>query len=148
MILVLALVLVMFFSSVAFVINGLAPLSAQTAETKLPDKFVLDGRVSADVETLALQNGMTVMEWHDYNGCCPDLEAYIDVLPSELSYQVLIQKLSDSNAGSGTWVFAKSIRGEKTWNASSYSDLLPPLCDVLVKPPIECGLVKFGNRSQ
>jgi len=145
-ILVIVIAFVMFSSTLAFVITGIAPMNQQQnqGQTQVPDNFVVEGTLNQDVATQLLQRGYSLMEWHYYEGCCADLIMFVEALPTELENQLIVQKISDSNY---TWASVKSIRGEQTWNITKSSELIGPLCDVLLKPPLECGLMKFENQS-
>lgn len=146
MLIVVFLALTMFFSSAAWIIVGAAPLNQQRqgGENQTPENFVVEGRMNESVADGFFQRGFSLMEWHSYVGCCPDLTAFAEGLPAELEYQLILQKISDSNQ---TWATVRSLRGEATWNVTQISELLGPLCDVLLKPPIDCGLMRFGNES-
>jgi len=146
--LVIVIALVMFFSSAAWIIVGAAPLNPQTpgVQTQVPSNYVVEGKLDDTVATQYFQNGFSLMEWHYYDGCCADLMLFVDALPAELEYQLLIQKINDTS--NETWASVHSLRGEQQWNVSSASELLPPLCEILLKPPVECGLMQFGDQSQ
>ncbi|MEM7817776.1 MAG: hypothetical protein QXL81_03075, partial [Candidatus Aenigmatarchaeota archaeon] len=96
------------------------------------------------VRMLLQQRGYSVMEWHYYEGCCPDLMLFVEGLPAEVENQLIVQKVADSD---WTWANVKSLRGERSWNVTEFDDLLGPLCEVLLKPPVECGLMQFGNAT-
>ena len=146
--LVIVIALVMFFSSAAWIIVGAVPLNPQTpgVQTQVPSNYIVEGKLDDTVATQYLQNGFSLMEWHYYTGCCPDLQLFVEALPGELENQIVVQKISDTS--NDTWVSARSLRGEQQWNVSSASELLPPLCEILLKPPVECGLMQFGNQSR
>jgi len=146
--LVIVIALVMFFSSAAWIIVGAVPLNPQTSgvQTQVPSNYIVEGKLDDTVATQYLQNGFSLMEWHYYTGCCQDLMLFVEAMPSELEYQLVVQKISD--AQNVTWASVRSLRGEQQWNVSSASELLPPLCEILLKPPVECGLMQFGNQSR
>lgn len=145
--LVVVIALVMFFSSAAWIIISAVPLNPQSqGQNQVPENLTLEGLLSDETANQLLQNGFSLMEWHYYAGCCPDLQMFVDSLPGELDGQLVVQRLSD--AANSTWATARSLRGEQTWNVTNATDLLPPLCNVLLKPPIECGLMQLGNGSR
>jgi hypothetical protein len=151
------LALTMFFSSAAWIFLSAAPVNPQQQgnQTQVPENFVVEGRLTDDIATQFLQRGYSLMEWHYYEGCCADLMLFVEALPNDVSFtdpqsgstvrQLIVQKISDSNS---TWATVRSLRGEQQWNVSSANDLLPPLCEVLAKPPVECGLMQFGNQTR
>jgi len=146
--LVIVIALVMFFSSAAWIIVGAVPLNPQTpgVQTQVPSNYIVEGKLDDTIATQYLQNGFSLMEWHYYTGCCPDLQLFVEALPGELENQIIVQKINDTQ--NETWASARSLRGEQLWNVTNATDLLPPLCEVLLKPPVECGLMQFGNQSR
>jgi hypothetical protein len=146
--LVIVIALVMFFSSAAWIILGAAPVNSQqqSGQTQVPENLIVEGRLSDETATQLLQRGFSLMEWHYYTGCCPDLQLFVEALPGELENQIVVQKINDTQ--NETWASVRSLRGEQTWNISSVNDLLPPLCEILLKPPVECGLMQFENQSR
>lgn len=139
------LALTMFFSSIAWIIFSVPFGQPQTeGEVNIPDNLIVDGYVSNATAIPLLQRGYSVMEFHYYSGCCPDLISFVDALPADLEYQIIVQKITDSNS---TWAYVRSLRGEKEWNITTVSDLLPSLCEILLKPPLECGLMQFVNST-
>jgi len=141
---VLFLAFTMFFSSAAWIILGAAPMSAQQSTPPFPESMVVEGRLNESIAAALLQRGYSIMEWHYYEGCCPDLMLFVEGLPAEVENQLVVQKIADSNL---TWASARSLRGEQSWNVTDFSDLLEPLCGVLLKPPVECGLMQFGTAA-
>ena len=138
---VLVLVIIMFAASAAWIFLGAAPLAQQDLESQLPETPIIEGYLNNETAAQLLAYGFTLMEWHSYPDCCPDLQMWIDALPEELEYQILIQKISDADT---PWASARSLLGEEQWNVTSYSDIMPPLCEILLKPPLECGLMQFN----
>jgi len=148
LILVGFLALTMFFSTIAWVIFSGIPVGPQqqSGQTQVPENFVVEGYLNSDTAAQLLQRGYSIMEWHYYGGCCPDLMLFVEAMPAELEYQLLIQKIAD--AANETRASVRSLRGEQQWSVSSAGDLLGPLCEILLKPPVECGLMQFGNVTQ
>jgi len=142
---VLFIVVIFFGSSLAFIIFEATQYQVpSTQATKIPDNMVVDGRLSNETVSQLYQNGYTIMEFHYYENCCPDIISTIESLPSELQYQILVQKIKDNPAGQAPWVDVRSIYGNNAYNITGITEIIPPLCKVLVKPPMECGLINQG----
>ena len=146
-------VIVVFFGStfvfIAFdaLLNQTASGNTNPGNTAIPDGFVSEGKLNENTIAQLYQNGYTIAEFHYYEGCCSEIVSSVIKLPAELEYQIVIQKIPDSELGSMPWFSAKSVYGEANYTLSSISNITQPLCSVLVKPPLECGLAALGNNS-
>ena len=137
------ILLVALVISLSFLVVGCKKktTTTQTDVSMIPKTQVIDGKLDQKLIDQLFSNGYTIMEFHYFEGCCKDVISVIDVLPSELQNQAVVQKIKDAQPGQPPWIFAESRFGNATYNVSGINDILPPLCKVLFKPPIDCGLI-------
>ncbi|MFH1630814.1 MAG: hypothetical protein ABIA21_01150 [Candidatus Aenigmatarchaeota archaeon] len=142
----LFIVIIFFASSIAFIaFQSFDTTIQEPTNTKLPDNMVIDGNLDEAVSYEFYRRGYTIIEFHYFENCCPDVLSTMDTLPQQLEfdggYQIIIQKIKENISLSYPWVFADSIYGNVTYNITNISIIIPPLCNILAKPPMECGLL-------
>lgn len=138
------IIFIMFGSSFAFILMSVVPEQSQT-QTNLPTNYVIDGYLDETFKQAYIQRGLTILEFHYYEGCCPDLIVYTESLPGELENQIIVEKILDNPIGSNPRISLESIRGIEERNVSSMDDIFSPLCNILVKPPIDCALLNMTD---
>ena len=144
-IMTLIIVFLLGLSTIAFVILSATTLPENSAEINPPEAQIIDGYVNESFREYYLQNGYTLMEYHYYIGCCKRIGPYIDFLPEALGNQLIIQKIE----GSEYFINLESIAGKEEKIApEDQSELLNSLCAVLVKSPMECGLLMMNQTNE
>jgi len=147
--LALFVVFTMFGSSFAFIIVGGfgSPSNRgqdpQGEQITAPTEFVVDGYISFQNANTFLQRGYTLLEFHRPEGCCPNFQATINALPSELDFQMVVQNIEDDD----TFFAAESFRGRKDFNATTILDVIFELCDVLASPTPDCAFREVENTT-
>lgn len=133
------IVFIMAGSSIAYIIIGTIPEIEE--QEQQPKEFVIEGKLNETLKEIYIGKGYTVMEFHYYENCCPSLLAYVDSLPEELNHQLIVEKIKDSEH---SWVLIESINDRKEGNVTKMIEVFELLCNVLIKPPMDCGLL---NRT-
>lgn len=144
-IMTIIIVFLLAMSTIAFVFlsNFPADQQQQTQVTK-PGQSIVEGYLNETDRQIYLSNGFTIMEYHYYEGCCKEISQYIDFLPEFLDNQLMIQKIQDTEY----YINIESFLGvkEKTTPQNNI-ELLSNLCDILAKPPVDCGLIKSETSN-
>ncbi|MBI5060888.1 MAG: hypothetical protein HZB67_01085 [Candidatus Aenigmarchaeota archaeon] len=136
----LFIIIVMFGSTFTYVILSAIPETAPQ-QFQEPAEFLVSGYMNETLKEVYISRGYTIMEFHYYDGCCQELQFYIDALPEELEKQLIIEKIND---GTGPRILAKSMYGLEERNVTTIDDVFVSLCKLLAKPPIDCGLMELN----
>ena len=148
----MAIIVIFFGSTFVFIafdalVNQSATVNTNQNNAGIPDNFVSDEMLNENIASQLYQRGYTIAEFHYYEGCCEDIAAAVKKLPAEFEYQIIVQQIKDAESGSQPWLYAKSVYGEANYTLSSINNLTKPMCGVLAKPPLECGISAIGNNS-
>ncbi|MFH0836765.1 MAG: hypothetical protein V1870_01425 [Candidatus Aenigmatarchaeota archaeon] len=142
-IMTIIIVLLLGASTIAFVVVGGSEDKPQ--EIGPPEKQILNGYLNETLKEVYLQRGYSLMEYHYYIGCCKKIDPFIDYLPESVDNQLIIQKIEDSEY----FISLESIAGkEEKITPVDQSELLNSLCKVLVKSPMECGLLMMNQTDK
>ena len=141
----LAIVVTLGLSSISFVflLNSPTQVTQNNNQTDQPPTGVIKGRLSSTQKLDYINRGYTIIEYHYFSGCCKEIEPYIEAVPDTVGNQAIVEKIEDDRY----YVLMESVLGEKNSTPSTSKELLVLLCDVLLQPPIECGLVKIGDNG-
>jgi hypothetical protein len=133
---VLIVTLLMISSTLGFILFNV-PTTKQNQNKNLTQKFLFDETIPEDIRQYYYARGITIMEFYCTAECPSNLLNYVEKLPSKLGYQLAIEKHLNSNE---TYIVANSVFGSVEKNVTTEQDIDDALCDVLYKPPVECGL--------
>ena len=136
----LFIIIVMFGSSLAYVALSVIP-EQTTPQFTAPNELVIEGMLNETLKEVYIPRGYTLMEFHYYEGCCQEIQFYIDALPEMLEKQLIVEKIKD---GTGPAIVAESIYGKDERNITAVDDVFESLCKVLTKPPPDCGIMEFN----
>jgi hypothetical protein len=140
----LVIVIIMGFSTIAFVVLERIPeTGVQTIEK--PTKFVYDGKLNESYREAYMKMGYSLLEFHRYQGCCQMLEFQIEALPEYLDGLIIEKVDNESTRQTGPYVRAESILSETQTNSTNFTDIFNAICTTLPKPPIDCGLMQTNT---
>lgn len=132
----LFLVVIMFFSTIAFsFIQSVRTPKAQ--ETKLPETNIVNEELTSDVEILLLQNGRTIIKFVYNSTCadCQDVRFSLENLATQFPNQIIIENILKNEP---TSITMSSYYGQRIVENVSGEEFLDALCELMVEPPVMC----------
>jgi|SRR3989338_9150111 len=140
----LIIVVLLSMSTISFVVLSRLPEEKNAEDIPNPTKYVVNDYLNETLKQVYLSRGYTLMEYNYYDGCCGNISQYIDFLPDTVGNQLIVQKIQ----GSEYYINIESIIArEDKITPNNNRELLISLCRVLVKAPIECGLIVSTNGT-
>jgi hypothetical protein len=133
---VLAIVLLFTFSSLAYVAVGIFG-GPQQQQFQPLNNFVVEGDVDPYTQSVYIQNYFTFLKYY-YNESAP---VYIDTLPAILrtntgEMQLFVVKIPDTQ----TYASVEKINGRQDIDYPDEEKIMAALCNSLVATPSECSL--------
>lgn len=144
-IIVLIIVLIFFSSTIAYVaINAFVPVEQERQEL---NEFIIQGELGQDIETDYLRRGFTILKFY-YSSKDEKTEAFLNQVQDSFKVQdqvqLIIQLINHSyerdNRTFGNFMVITSANAERELVNATLNDIFDALCDVLLFPPVECGL--------
>ena len=139
----IALIAIMFLSSIAFAIIQAFSLPQQPQQqqqtAELPADFILDYKLTQAQYDEALSRGFTVMTYR-YDDNCSECFAERNlleqiVMSKEFSGQIILEEVKES---SDVKLEMTSFAGAKSFNNIDQNEITKALCDLVVNPPLGC----------
>ncbi len=143
----LALIGIMFFSTIAFsVIQG--AFNSPTANgpaVELPSTNIIDQQLSEPQENLALQQGLTIITFRYGLNCgnCTEAQQLLESVAFDKVFgrQVVLSEINDAGVRSPEAIFM-SIYGRKQISNITVDNVVNVLCDLVISPPATCALLR------
>ncbi len=131
----LFLVLIMFFSTIAF--SFIQSVRNPQQEIKLPETNIVNEELRTDVENLLLQQGKTIIKFVYNSTCleCQDIGASLENLAVQFPNQIILENILREEPTSIT-VF--SFYGQRIVENVTSDEFVDALCEVMVEPPVMC----------
>ena len=137
----LVFILLMGGSSVAYAF--LRVFSPTGYAIKLPKTNVIDYELGSREEEYLITRGVTIVKFYYSQGCfeCISQKNFLESFATRNSPQVLLEELK-GNATSFPRVIITSYRGRRTFTNATNDEVLDGLCDLMLRPPIDCVMRK------
>lgn len=140
----LALIGIMFFSSIAFAaLQSVTPTNQLGGETfvSLPSQAIIDYKLSPQVYNEALSRGFTVATYSYDKSCveCIDERAQIEqiVLSQEFQNQIILEEIAESGASK---LEIASLYGKRTLEKTDANSTISAFCEIVANPPLGCAV--------
>lgn len=118
----------------------------QQNQATLPTTYIVQGRLSNDVEQLIMSKGGTVVQFY-YALSCVNCVGQKNILVSAVNQnqgQIFLEEIQTTNQTAQN-IIIESYKDTKYLTDASQSDIQNAFCDVLLQPQPQCALRNFNT---